>query len=113
MGDQRIKRLEENIRNHLVKWLLLAPLKGIWKYIWVFFIVTEWKRLYWPLVGVGEAEMIDILPMFRMAQDNEELSFPVPDQVIHHLILESFLCCGLTIRRMNRKFSFRITAMQF
>ena len=35
--------------------------------------------------------------IFRIAQENEELSFPVSDQASYHLMFEFFPHCGLTV----------------
>lgn len=75
--------------------------------------MPEWKGPYWCLMDMGGSRGGRHLKMFRMIQDNEELPFPIPDQASYHLMFESFLHCGLTVRMMNRKFSFRMTAMQF
>lgn len=119
MGNQRIKRLEETVKTHLVMRVsarvAYSPAKEYLElYLGIFYCyMPEWKGLYCYLVGVGGNRGDRHLAVFWKVQNNEELSFPIPDQTSHPLTPDSFLHCGLAVRMMNRKFSFRMRAMQF
>ena len=106
VGDQRLIKLEEIIRNHLVK-QFSAGFAYLEMYLGIFYCyMTEWKGPHQHFSGWG-TEMIDTLQCSRRL-GYEELSFPITDLASHHLTLEFFPHCGLIVRIMNRKFSFII-----